>query len=285
MDTLQCSHASPAPLIQGVVAACLLGTTALLLGQVPADPYALWDDRLTPVATAPFSRMEPFEATYRLGWEGVAAGGVELKVSEGRTPERLAIMASGGPNEWVYKLWNYHADYYGEAGSRGEVPSWFHMDESVARGSIYSDALFSTNAVYFCHRLISEEKPWWYTPLPGVRDLFASMLFIRSQPLRDRDHLMLTIFPDQNPYLVDLTVEGRETLMIQGRKTPAIRFSIRIRTIQTMGEHRGKLEPHKKFHSGRVWMSDDSRRLPLKAEVDVFIGSVFAELEKINPAL
>ena len=229
--------------------------------------------------------MEPFEATYCLGWEGMEAGSVELKISEGSTPERLAIMASGGPNEWVHKLWNYHANYYGEADSRGEVPSWFHMDESVARGSIYSDALFSTNAVYFCHRLTSEEKPWWYTPLPGVRDLFASMLFIRSQPLRDRDHLMLTIFPDQNPYLVDLNVEGRETLTILGKKTPAIRFSIRIRTIQTMGEHRGKIARHKKFHSGRVWMSDDSRRLPLKAEVDVFIGSVFAELKKISPTL
>jgi hypothetical protein len=32
-------------------------------------------------------------------------------------------------------------------------------------------------------------------------------------------------------------------------------------------------------------MSDDARRLPLRAEVDVFIGSVFAELVKITPAL
>jgi hypothetical protein len=31
-------------------------------------------------------------------------------------------------------------------------------------------------------------------------------------------------------------------------------------------------------------MSDDSRRLPLKAEVDVFIGSVFAELSTLTPA-
>jgi len=31
-------------------------------------------------------------------------------------------------------------------------------------------------------------------------------------------------------------------------------------------------------------MSDDARRLPLRAEVDVFIGAVFAELVKITPA-
>jgi hypothetical protein len=32
-------------------------------------------------------------------------------------------------------------------------------------------------------------------------------------------------------------------------------------------------------------MSDDARRLPLRAEVDVFIGSVFAELSTLTPAL
>jgi hypothetical protein len=32
-------------------------------------------------------------------------------------------------------------------------------------------------------------------------------------------------------------------------------------------------------------MTDDARRLPLKAEVDVFIGSVFAELAKVSSSL
>jgi hypothetical protein len=52
-----------------------------------------------------------------------------------------------------------------------------------------------------------------------------------------------------------------------------------------MGANIGRLAPHKKFRSGRVWISDDSRRIPLKAEVDVFIGSVFAKLVKVSPPL
>jgi hypothetical protein len=32
-------------------------------------------------------------------------------------------------------------------------------------------------------------------------------------------------------------------------------------------------------------MSDDARRIPLRAEVDVFIGSVFAELVKVSPSI
>lgn len=254
----------------------------------PHAPYRAWAPSLTPLAVAPFPAIDPFEATYRFGWEGVSAGGASVSVrigddSTGKADtSRRRISADGGPNELVRKLWNYHADYQGEAGANGEVPSWFHMDESVSRGMMFSDAVFTPDAVFACHHLTTESKPWWYTPLPGVRDLFAAMLFVRSQPLRDGDHLRLSTFPDRNPYLVDLTVAGRDTLEIMGKKIRAIRFTIAIQTIQTMGPNIGKLAPHKKFRSGRIWMSDDSRRIPLKAEVDVFVGSVFAELVKIT---
>lgn len=216
---------------------------------------------------------------------GMGAGGAEAEVSRSSSPGRLRISASGGPNNLILKLWDYHADYYGEAGENGEVPSWFHMDERVAKGEMVSDALFRQGSVYAGHRFLAENKPWWYTPLPGVRDLFAAMLFVRSQPLRVGDSLRLTVFPDRNPYLVDLNVAGRDMLLIRGKKVPALRFTVRIRTIETQGPRIGLLAPHRKFRSGRVWMSDDESRIPLRAEVDVFIGAVFAELVRITPAL
>jgi hypothetical protein len=195
------------------------------------------------------------------------------------------VVAKGGPNSLIRKLWNYQALYVGEAGDDGGVPSWFRIDEEVSKGDLLSEAVFGDDSVLACHRFLGEAKPWTFTRLPGVRDLFAAMLFVRSQQLRNGDQLRLTVFPDQNPYLVDLTVAGRDTLTILGKKTPAIRFTLRIRTIETRGPNTGRLAPHGKFRSGRVWMSDDARRLPLRAEVDVFIGSVFAELSTLTPAL
>lgn len=298
MDSLQ--HRNPSALFfQGIFLGLFLfwggADTSLRATGIDSDapnaPYATWDKTLTPTATAPFPPIEPFEATYRFGWEGVSAGGAIVSVRIGddaagkSDTSRRRISADGGPNEWVRKLWKYHADYQGEGGVNGEVPSWFHMDESVSRGMMFSDAVFTPDAVFACHHLTTESKPWWYTPLPGVRDLFAAMLFVRGQPLRDGDHLRLTTFPDRNPYLVDLTVAGRDTIQIMGKKIRAIRFTIGIQTIETMGPNIGRLAPHRKFRSGRIWMSDDSRRLPLKAEVDVFVGSVFAELVKITPPL
>ena len=286
MDSLR--HRNPAPaLFQGILSLFLFAgfSGAHLLAEASPDPFVAWDETLTPPAAVPFPPIGGFEATYRFGWEGVGAGGAEVRITEFPDPKKRRITASGGPNEWVRRLWNYRADYDGEAGVNGEVPSWFHMDEKISKGMIVSDASFTPGAFLACHRFTTEIKPWQSANLPGIRDLFAAMLFVRSQSLHDGDHLRMTIFPDRNPYLVDLTVEGRDTVMMMRKKIPSIRFTVRIQTIETEGDHKGRLAPHRKFRSGRVWMSDDARRLPLRAEVDVFIGAVFAELVKITPSL
>jgi hypothetical protein len=270
--------------LAGAAIAFLLFAQAARLG-ADASPYAAFEKTLTAPAEAPFPTIAPFRATYRFGWERVGAGGATVEVTRGSAPDQLRVVAKGGPNSLIRKLWNYQALYVGESSDDGGVPSWFRIDEEVAKGDLLSEAVFGADSVLACHRFVSEPKPWTFTRLPGVRDLFAAMLFVRSQPLRNGDRLRLTVFPDQNPYLVDLTVSGRDTLSILGKKTPAIRFTVRIRTIETRGPNAGRLAPHRKFRSGRVWMSDDARRLPLRAEVDVFIGSVFAELVKITPAL
>lgn len=288
MDSFRHSH-NAASLIKGrlksFLLAGLIGGLRCLYGESAPDPYAVWDATLTPPTAAPFPSIEPFEAFYEFGWEGFAAGGVKVTISEcpGRWKKR--IMVKGGPSELIRKLWDYQAEYYGEAGANGEVPSWFHINEKIAKKRLLSDATFTPDAVFACHHFTDEIKPWLFTSLPGVRDLFAAMLLIRSQPLHNGDHIRLTIFPDRNPYLVDLTVAGRDTQTIIGKKIPSIRFTIRIRTIELCGDHRGQLAPHRKFRSGRVWISDDNRRLPLRAEVDVFVGSVFCELTSVAPVL
>ena len=282
MDSRRHRHL-PASLRRGILSFLLV----LSLPVLPAaeGPYAAWEKKLTAPADAPFPALAPFRALYRFGWEGIHAGGATVEVAPGSSRGFLRICAEGGPNPAIRKLWNYHARYLGEAGADGQVPSWFRMDEEVGKGDLLSEAAFSEGSAVSCHRFVREEKPWKVTRLPGIRDLFAALLFVRSQPLHDGDRLLLTIFPDQNPYLVDLRVEGRDKILLRKRKIPCIRFRVGIRTVTTSGPETGMLAPHGKFRCGRVWISDDARRLPVKAEVDIFIGSVFAELERADPPL
>jgi hypothetical protein len=283
MDSLKHRHAHT-PLCGGVVTAIFLFCFAvwgLSDAHSATDPYGAWDGSLTPAATAPFPSISPFEAEYRFGWQGLGAGEAKIQVAA-CDEDRRAITVRGGPNALIRKLWNYEALYAGESGGNGEMPARFHMVESYPKGALLSDAFFKEGSVSGCHRKMSETKPWENTDLPGIQDLFSAMLFVRSQPLHDGDRLRLTVFPDEAPYLVDLTVVGHDTITVIGKKIRAIRFTMRIQTIEPHGEHKGRLAPHKKFRSGRVWMSDDDRRLPLRAEVDIFVGRVFAELVKLN---
>ena len=44
----------------------------------------------------------------------------------------------------------------------------------------------------------------------------------------------------------------------------------------------GALEPRKGFKSARAWISDDPNRLLVKAESEVFVGTVELELEQVT---
>jgi hypothetical protein len=43
-----------------------------------------------------------------------------------------------------------------------------------------------------------------------------------------------------------------------------------------------ELEPHRKFRRATVWISDDANRIPLRIEAQIFVGTVFAELEAVH---
>jgi hypothetical protein len=43
-----------------------------------------------------------------------------------------------------------------------------------------------------------------------------------------------------------------------------------------------QLEPHKKFRRGIIWISDDPDRLILRVEAQIFVGTIFAELQSIR---
>jgi hypothetical protein len=114
--------------------------------------------------------------------------------------------------------------------------------------------------------------------VPGLRDMAGAVLLARSQPLNKGDRIPLAVFPGDWMYLARLKVEGREKLRWRGEDKPAIRVALEIERINKDYS----LSPHKKFHHGTIWVSDDEWRIPLRIEVKVFVGHVFAELVEVK---
>ncbi len=91
----------------------------------------------------------------------------------------------------------------------------------------------------------------------------------------------MLVFPGGSPFLVDIESLGPETISIAGTAREALRLDIKIQSVNT--KKGNALEPHHKFRSGTLWLSNDSTRILLRAEVQVFVGYVFAELAAFHP--
>jgi len=104
------------------------------------------------------------------------------------------------------------------------------------------------------------------------------VLYLRSQPLRDRDVHRLVVYPATSAYLATVTVIGREKISVRAGTYSAIKIDLHLNKLGKNLE----LEPHRKFRRATIWVSDDADRLLLRAEAQIFIGTVFAELQSLR---
>jgi hypothetical protein len=112
----------------------------------------------------------------------------------------------------------------------------------------------------------------------NVLDLQTALLFIRSQRLETGDRYRLLVYPGKAAYFAEIAVLGREKLKIAGRSVDAIKFQVWLQGVTKKLE----LEPYRKFKRAFAWLSDDRDRLLLKVQADIFVGSVWAELQSVE---
>jgi hypothetical protein len=75
-----------------------------------------------------------------------------------------------------------------------------------------------------------------------------------------------------------VTVLGRERVAVRAGAYNAIKVDLQL---QRLGK-KLELEPHRKFRRATVWISDDANRIPLRIEAQIFVGTVFAELQTVH---
>ena len=113
---------------------------------------------------------------------------------------------------------------------------------------------------------------------PNLFDLQSALLYLRSQPLQDRSIQRIVVYPATSAYLATVTVLGRERLTVPAGTYNAIKLDLQLSKI---GKER-ELEPHRKFRRATVWISDDPDRLLLQIQAQIFVGTVFVELQSVE---
>jgi hypothetical protein len=245
-----------------------------------------WQATLSPAEPGPFAEVPSFAGTFRLGWSGIAAGQAHASI----TQQGDTLVLDGGGASTNLARFFYQIDAtltaVAERATLHTLTSTQVETYSARTLSTFINGSNGTLSSLSVRNPPGETPPKWKeVKATPIRDLFAGVLFVRSQALATGDRVRLLIYPGGAPFLVDITVLEPEKITVLGQSREALRLELNIQRVNTKKNNR--LEPHRKFRSGRVWLSNDADRILLRAEAEIFIGYVFAEIlsfNKIPPA-
>jgi hypothetical protein len=238
-----------------------------------------WDATLSKEPIGNFPEMRPLRASYRFGWSGLTAATGDVHFTK-PSENKFQLDGTGRTIGFVRALWKLDVSYQAIASAETLRPIETQQIESYRSKKIVTHLTFTNNGVTRARtegKGAAESKTRQFN-FPNLFDLFSAMLYLRSQPLKERTIYRVVAYPATNAYLATVTVLGREKISVHAGSYSAIKLDLRLKRI---GKQR-QLEPHRKFRGATIWVSDDPERLLLRTEAQIFVGTVFAELQSVS---
>ncbi len=226
---------------------------------------------------------------YNIGWSFIVAGVAQLQTtrivdSNGTLAYELRADASSHSIiDALFKVRDINISWL-DIGAKKSLGYW----QSVREGKYARDEWLTfnyANNTYNNHRQDREGNIKTQKMVfegEEVLDMLSALYYVRLQELPEKGEIYFDIVNRQKQYPLKVTVLGKKKV-----KVKAGEFNCIVVEPQFSGEGiftaKGK--------SLKVWLTDDERRLPVKMSVEVFIGSVTAELteysiseQKSNPS-
>ncbi len=259
-------------MIRAVTLVCgLLGASAL------ADD---WRATLTPPQAGRFPPLRAQKAIYRFGWGTITAATADFDFSKTKRGQ-LKLVVTAKTTGFARTLWRMDMQQTALADVATLHPISLQQTETYKEKTLIAKVNFAPDQLLRWH----ESKPpgattpkWRKFKCPDVFDIHTALLFTRSQRMQAGDIYRLVVYPARDAYLAEIEVIGREKLEVGGKEYAAIKCALRLQGITKQLA----LEPHHKFKRAFIWVSDDRDRLLLKVQAEVFVGSVWTELESVK---
>jgi hypothetical protein len=195
--------------------------------------------------------------------------------------DRFQLEGTGRTTGLVRALWKLDVTYRAVTNSQALVPIETQQTESYRSKRIATHLTFTSSGVTRARTEGEGAAAKTSTrdfALPNLFDLHSAALYLRSQPLKQGSVYRLAVYPATNAYLATVTVLGREKISVRSGAYNAIKLDLQLKRISKNFE----LQPHKKFRRATIWVSDDAERLILRIEAQIFVGTVFAELQSVH---
>jgi hypothetical protein len=258
---------------------------AVLLVNAQAQP-----ERPATLDVPKIAQPLPFKAGEKLRYEvsfsklifGGVIGDVQLSVANAeRTKDaQLALKAELASKGFFPKLFGIKVrDTYNSIVSAQDL-GLHESHKSIAEGSNRREqrSVIDREAgrVTFTERNLADKKaepktkeaasPAW------IQDMLSATYFVRTQPLNPGDVIKIPISDGGEVYEIEVIVEGREEVKASAGVFKAIRLNLKIfdgRFVRRSGEM-------------LMWLSDDARRLPVRARVKTSGATVTVDLKSIR---
>jgi hypothetical protein len=255
-------------------------TAIVLLGLCSSSLGADWQSRLTREPPGNFPELRPLRASYRFGWAGFTAANGEVHFTA-PSAAKFQLDATGQTIGFVRALWKLDADFHAVANSQTLRPIETQQTENYRKKKLVTRLTFTGKGVTRARTESRDGSTTTKTRQFDFTDLFdlpSAMLYLRSRPLTGGSVHRVVVYATTNAYLATVTVVGRDEISVRAGTYKAIKVDLRL---DRVGKHL-ELEPHRKFRHGTIWVSDDRDRILLRIEAQIFVGTVFAELQSVR---
>ncbi|HVF43608.1 MAG TPA: DUF3108 domain-containing protein [Pyrinomonadaceae bacterium] len=108
----------------------------------------------------------------------------------------------------------------------------------------------------------------------AAHDIISAIYYLRAQPLAPGQSLELVVSDDGQTYRVPVRVFERKVLKTVAGRVPTLRLEVGL-----FGE--GHLVDDRKGEM-TLWLTDDARRLPVRARLDAEVGTLDIKLKKFT---
>ncbi len=261
-----------------------MGRHILILACAILAPHCVgageaWEATVNAGRPGRFPAPRPLNATYNFGWNGFGAATAQVDFT--KSGPRFDLTGNGHTVGLARVLWKFDVDYHATANAETLRPIAIRQNETVRSKNILTELAFDANGV--TRKRVEKPgkgkatKPRRFD-YPNLFDLQAAMLYLRSQPLKESDVHRLVVYPATSAYLATITVVARESVSVPAGKFNAIKLDLQLSKIS----QDRKLEPHRKFRRASAWISDDADRMILRIEAQIFVGTVYAELQGVR---
>jgi len=245
-----------------------------LLAQRAKRPSATPRQPSAPVApvTPRAERTVPFKVgetlTYDVSWSSYLTAGTAVTTVKEKKPSLNSsayyIVAEGRPTPLVGKLYSLYykmdtlLDTYTLLPQRGSV----YSEEGSKHRFKVTRFDHAAHKVFFEYRSAGTATDNFTVP-PYAQDALSAIYVLRAVPLKAGDRMTMPVTDNGSNYKVQVDVGPGERL-----KTPfaeANAWKLRLGVFDAAGKPQGR--------NITMWISDDARRLPMKLQAELAIGS------------